>query len=67
MAPVLPGDQVSGRQLLDWFAGFLGDAPPTVVVILVGLVAWQSGGRGLGLTVLGALIFTGIIGCGKTR
>lgn len=49
-------------QLLTWFAGFLGDAPPTIVVLLVGLFAWQLGGRALGLTVIGALVFTGVIG-----
>jgi glycine betaine/proline transport system permease protein len=49
-------------QLLQWFTGLLGAAPPTVVIAAVGLVAWQIGGRSLALTVVAALIFTGLIG-----
>ena len=49
-------------QLLEWFAGFLDAVPPTVVIAVVGLIAWQIGGRALGLTVIASLIFTGLIG-----
>jgi glycine betaine/proline transport system permease protein len=49
-------------QLLEWFASFLGAAPPIVVIAAVGLIAWQIGGRALGLTVIASLIFVGLIG-----
>ena len=49
-------------QILQWFAGFLGSAPPTVVLVVLGLIAWQIGGGRLAMTVLAALLFAGFIG-----
>ena len=30
-------------QILQWFAAFLGSTPPTVVLVVLGLIAWQVG------------------------
>ena len=49
-------------QILQWFAGFLGSAPPTVVLVVLGLIAWQIGGGRLAMTILAALLFAGFIG-----
>ena len=49
-------------QILQWFAAFLGAAPPTIVIAAVGLFAWQIGGGRLALTVIASLVFTGLIG-----
>jgi len=49
-------------QILQGFAGFLGSAPPSLVILLIGLLAWQIGGGRLGLTVVAALLFAGFIG-----
>jgi glycine betaine/proline transport system permease protein len=49
-------------QILQWFAGFLGSAPPSLVILLIALFAWQIGGGRLGLTVGASLLFAGFIG-----
>jgi len=48
--------------LLQWFAAFLSATPPSLVVVALGLVAWQIGGWRLALTILGSLLFVGFIG-----
>lgn len=60
--PFFQAVKVPVDQLLQWFTGFLGAAPPTVVIALLGLAAWQIGGRSLAITIVAALIFTGVIG-----
>ena len=49
-------------QILGGFDGLLGAVPPTLMILLIGLLAWQIGGRRLGLTVIAALVFAGLIG-----
>jgi glycine betaine/proline transport system permease protein len=49
-------------QLLQGFAAFLGAAPPSVVIAVVAMVAWQIGGGRLALSILGTLLFVGFIG-----
>jgi glycine betaine/proline transport system permease protein len=49
-------------QLLQWFATSLGATPPSVVIALLALAAWQIGGGRLALSILGSLLFVGFIG-----
>ena len=49
-------------KLLQWFGTFLTDVPPTIMVLLLCALAWQIGGRRLGLSILAALLFTGFLG-----
>src|SRR5262245_36880494 len=48
--------------LLQWFTAILTSVPPTVMLILIALIAWQVGGRRLALTVGISLALLGFIG-----
>jgi glycine betaine/proline transport system permease protein len=49
-------------QVLRWFEAALLGIPPTIMLILVGLIAWQLGGRRLATTSVLSLVFVGLIG-----
>jgi len=52
-----PVDQV--LKAFDWA---LNSVPPTVMIVLFALVAWQIAGRRLALGIAGSLVFVGLIG-----
>jgi glycine betaine/proline transport system permease protein len=49
-------------QLLLWFGAGLTAVPPSVMIVILALVAWQIGGRTLAVVVTASLIFAGVIG-----
>ena len=49
-------------QVLKSFDWVLNSVPPTVMIILFGLIAWQIAGARLAVGVAGSLVFVGLIG-----
>ena len=48
--------------LLQWFGAVLNAIPPSIMIAVVALIAWQFGGRRLASVIVVSLVFLGVIG-----
>lgn len=60
--PFFQGVKWPVEQVLNGFDWSLNAVPPTVMILLFGLIAWQIAGWRLALGIVGSLAFVGLIG-----
>jgi glycine betaine/proline transport system permease protein len=60
--PVFQAMKAPIDHMLRWFEAALLGVPPTIMLILIALIAWQLGGRRLAVTSVLSLAFVGLIG-----